>query len=268
MRCILLRSLLPVFLVLLGTGCTTLPNGHRWGEDVSFGSWERIKTATLKAATDPETWVPVAGALLLSIGDLDEDLSDWAIRETPVFGSIDSAEDASDDLKTLLLATTVISAVATPSGAEPGEWLAAKFKGVLVGVAAVGASGSVTNSLKDATDRERPLKKTSDNSFPSLHATEAYSYATLTSRNVDTLALSPMTRKVLRISAKTLAAGTAWARVEAGKHYPTDVLAGAAIGHFLTAVIHDSFMGLDEAVQVDVQLDRREGGMLSLSWPL
>jgi hypothetical protein len=204
---------LSVFLVLLGTGCTTLPNGHRWGEDVSFGSWERIKTATLKAATDPETWVPVAGALLLSIGDLDEDLSDWAIRET-------------------------------------------------------GASGSVTNSLKDATDRERPLKKTSDNSFPSLHATEAYSYATLTSRNVDTLALSPMTRKVLRISAKTLAAGTAWARVEAGKHYPTDVLAGAAIGHFLTAVIHDSFMGLDEAVQVDVQLDRREGGMLSLSWPL
>ena len=268
MSSILLRSLLPVFLVLLGTGCTTLPNGHRWGEDVSFGSWERIKTATLKAATDPETWVPVAGALLLSIGDLDEDLSDWAIRETPVFGSIDSAEDASDDLKTFLLATTVISTVATPSGAEPGEWLVAKFKGALVSAAAVGASGSVTNSLKDATDRERPLKKTSDNSFPSLHATEAYSYATLTSRNVDTLALSPMTRKVLRISAKTLAAGTAWARVEAGKHYPTDVLAGAAIGHFLTAVIHDSFMGLDEAVQVDVQLDRREGGMLSLSWPL
>lgn len=268
MRCILLRSLLPVFLVLLGTGCTTLPNGHRWGEDVSFGSWERIKTATLKAATDPETWVPVAGALLLSIGDLDEDLSDWAIRETPVFGSIDSAEDASDDLKTLLMATSVISTLATPSGSEPGEWLVAKFKGALVGVAAVGASGSVTNYLKDATDRERPLKKTSDNSFPSLHATEAYSNATLTSRNIDSLDLSPTTRKVLRISAKTLAAGTAWARVEAGKHYPTDVLAGAAIGHFLTAVIHDSFMGLDEAVQVDVQLDRREGGMLALSWPL
>ena len=79
---------------------------------------------------------------------------------------------------------------------------------------------------------------------------------------------SPTTRKVLRLSAKTLAAGTAWARVEAGKHYPTDVLAGAAIGHFLTAVIHDSFMGLGEAVQLDVRVDRREGAMLSLSWPL
>jgi len=268
MRDVPFHSLLPVFLIILMTGCGTLPNGHRWGEDVSFGSWERIKTATLNAATDPETWVPVAGALLLSIGDLDEDLSDWAIRETPVFGSISSAEDASDDLKTLLGATAVISTLATPSGSEPGGWLAAKLKGGLVGAAAVGLSGSVTNTLKDATDRERPLKKTSDNSFPSLHATEAYSYSTLTSRNIDALDLSPTTRKVLRISAKTLAAGTAWARVEAGKHYPTDVLAGAAIGHFLTAVMHDSFMGLDEAVQLDVQLDRREGAMLSLSWPL
>ena len=139
MRDVPLRCLLPVFLVVLLAGCGTLPNGHRWGEDVSFGSWERIKTATLNAATDPETWVPVAGALLLSIGDLDEDLSDWAIRETPVFGSISSAEDASDDLKSLLGAT---------------------------------------------------------------------------------------------------------------------------------AVMHDSFMGLDEAVQLDVQVDRKEGAMLSLSWPL
>jgi len=124
------------------------------------------------------------------------------------------------------------------------------------------------SALKSAIDRDRPLKTTSKNSFPSGHATEAYSYATLTARNIDSLALSPVTRKVLRLSAKTLAAGTAWARVEAGKHYPTDVLAGAAIGHFLTAVIHDSFMGLDEAVQLDVQVDRREGAMLSFSWPL
>ena len=263
-----LRSTFAVLLIILMTGCGTLPNGHRWGEDVSFGSWERIKTATWNSATDPETWIPVAGALLLSIGDLDEDLSDWAIRETPVFGSISSAEDASDDLRTLLAATAVISTLATPSGPEPGGWLAAKFKGAVVGGSAVGISGSVTSNLKSATDRERPLKKTSDNSFPSLHATEAYSYATLTSRNIDSLALSPTTRKVLRISAKTLAAGTAWARVEAGKHYPTDVLAGAAIGHFLTAVIHDSFMGLDEAVQLDVQVSRKEGAMLSFSWPL
>ena len=52
-------------------------------------------------------------------------------------------------------------------------------------------------------------------------------------------------KKVVRYSANTLAAATAWARVEAVKHYPADVLAGAAPGHFLTTVIHDSMMGLD-----------------------
>lgn len=61
---------------------------------------------------------------------------------------------------------------------------------------------------------------------------------------------------------------TAWARVAANKHYPTDVLAGAALGHFLMAVIHDSFMGLDESVHVSMQLDADNGGMLTLYLPL
>ena len=32
-----------------------MPNGHRWGEDVSFPSLERIKTTVWNAATDRET---------------------------------------------------------------------------------------------------------------------------------------------------------------------------------------------------------------------
>ena len=75
------------------------------------------------------------------------------------------------------------------------------------------------------------------------------------------------TKKVVRYSANTLAAATAWARVEAEKHYPADVLAGAAPGHFLTTVIHDSMMGLDSAVQVGVQLDGNNSGMLTFHMP-
>lgn len=254
-----------VLLAILISGCNTLPNGHRWGEDVAFPDWERIKTVTWNAARDPETWVPLAGALVLSVGDLDEDLSDWATRETPLFGSESSAENASDDLRTALAAATIVSVISTPGGPNASEWMTAKFKGTLVEASAVGVTGSLTNALKDVTDRERPNKQ-SDNSFPSLHASEAYSYATLTARNIDALNLSPGSRKLLRISAKTMAAGTAWARVEANKHYPTDVLAGAALGHFVTAVIHDSFMSLDDAVYVGVELDSNDGGMLSLHW--
>ena len=89
----------------------------------------------------------------------------------------------------------------------------------------------------------------------------------LTSRNVDAMNLTSGTKKVLRYSANTVAGLTAWARVEAEEHYPTDVLVGAALGHFITAVVHDSFMGEDEPVQVGLQLDGDGGGMLTLHMP-
>jgi membrane-associated phospholipid phosphatase len=259
-----IRTSCIVLLAIQISGCNTLPNGHRWGEDVAFPDWERIKTVTWNAAWDPETWVPLAGAMVLSVGDLDEDLSDWATRETPLFGSESSAKDASDNLRTALAAATIVSLLSTPSGPNAPEWMTSKFKGALVEASAFGVTGGLTNALKDVTDRERPNKQ-SDNSFPSLHASEAYSYATLTARNINALNLSPESQKMLRISAKTMAAATAWARIEANKHYPTDVLAGAALGHFVTTVIHDSFMGLDDSVHVGVILDSNDGGILTLN---
>ena len=57
------------------------------------------------------------------------------------------------------------------------------------------------------------------------------------------------------------------ARVEAEKHYPIDVLVGAALGHFLSAVIHDSMMGLDTPLQAGVNLDGNNGGMLTFHMP-
>jgi membrane-associated phospholipid phosphatase len=64
------------------------------------------------------------------------------------------------------------------------------------------------------------------------------------------------------------AAATAWARVEANKHYPSDVLAGAAIGHFLTAFIHDSFLGLpEESYLFHLEFAPvKKGALLSVGW--
>ena len=63
-----------------------------------------------------------------------------------------------------------------------------------------------------------------------------------------------------------LATSVSWARVEAGKHFPSDVLAGAALGHFLSAFIHDAFMGLprDNRLSFDV-LPSKHGVMIGLS---
>jgi len=255
-----------VLLATLTAGCSTMSNGQRWGENASFPGWEKLKSTAWKAARDPQTWVPLAGALVLSVGDLDEDLSDWAVRETPLFGSNSSAADASDDMRNALGIATIASALSTPGGSSPGEWASSKFKGILVEASAVVLTEGATSSLKSATGRTRPNER-NDSSFPSAHASGAFSFATLTSRNVDAMHLSPITRKVLRYSANTVAAATAWARVEAEKHYPTDVLVGAALGHFLTAVVHDSLMGQDETVQIGVRLDGTNGGMLTVRMP-
>jgi hypothetical protein len=92
------RTCLPLLVLfcLFATGCGTLPNGDRWGQNAHFPTWEKLKSSAWNAARDPHTWVPLAGAAVMSLGDLDEDLSDWALREQPIFGSESSADDASD----------------------------------------------------------------------------------------------------------------------------------------------------------------------------
>lgn len=261
-----MQRVLLVLLTTLTAGCSTLPDGQRWGEQVSFPSWDKLKSSAWKAARDPYTWAPLAGALVLSVGDLDEDLSDWALREHPLFGSESSADDASDTMAEGLAVTTIVSALATPGGDSGSDWASAKLKGMLVEASAAVIAGSVTSALKNNTGRTRP-DDSNDRSLPSAHASAAASFATLTSRNIDAIEMSPTSRKVLKFSTGTVAAATAWARVESRDHYPSDVLAGAALGHFITAMIHDSMMGLDTPVQVGVELDGKNGGMLTFHMP-
>jgi hypothetical protein len=67
-------------------------------------------------------------------------------------------------------------------------------------------------------------------------------------------------RTPIKVGNLLLASGVGWARVEAEKHYPSDVLAGAALGHFMTAFIHDAFMNLPEDRDVDFAVFPVEGG--------
>jgi membrane-associated phospholipid phosphatase len=59
----------------------------------------------------------------------------------------------------------------------------------------------------------------------------------------------------LRSSMFLLTAGTAWARVEAQKHYPSDVLAGAALGHFLGSFLNDIFIGPGKHFEINAGVD-------------
>jgi hypothetical protein len=83
-----------------------------------------------------------------------------------------------------------------------------------------------SSALKLGIARSRPSYGTG--SFPSGHATLAFTGATLIDRNSSVFLGAP---------AYALASFTGFERVEAGRHYPSDVLAGAAVGTLSAALI-------------------------------
>lgn len=253
--------------VVLLAGCGTLPNGRGWGQDATIlPGWHRVGKAALDAALSPATWAPAAGALALQIGDMDERLLDWASDQTPVFGSIDGAKDASDTLRDLALADYVITALATPSGESPGQWALAKAKGLAVGYVAIQATRNTTFFLKDEVDRKRP-DEGREGSFPSNHSSKAAVYSMLASRNIDALPISDPYKTALKVGTFALDIGTAWARVEARRHFPSDVLAGMALGHFMGAFFNDAFLGLDQTDPIGLTIEpSRKGVFMALHW--
>lgn len=248
-------------------GCGTLSNGRGWGQDATLTpGWERIRSAAVNAAVSPETWAPVAAALALQIDDVDERISDWASDNRPVFGSMENAREWSNRLEVGSCAVYFVTAMAAPSGDDASDWFNAKSKGIAVGLAAVGITGGGTKALKKISGRTRP--DASDNkSFPSGHASDSAAYASLARRNLDSISLPPKSRMFADIGIAGIAAGTGWARVEAKVHYPSDVLAGYALGHYFSAFINDAFLGLDSAKAPKIAIaPSGKGLMVGLSW--
>jgi membrane-associated phospholipid phosphatase len=117
------------------------------------------------------------------------------------------------------------------------------------------AADSVSFGVKDLTDRARPfevhdqihpLYVVHSSSFPAGHAATAFAGAVLLSLAAPRLAPAFV----------ALAALIAWSRVYDGVHYPTDIVAGAAIGAAIGA-----------AAVVLLRLAERAGGAgLRPSW--
>ncbi|HEX5012301.1 MAG TPA: phosphatase PAP2 family protein [Planctomycetota bacterium] len=244
---------------LLVAACGTLRNGHRWGEDATLApGGERLAQAAHDAAVDPWTWVPLAGAGAIAAGGWDDNISDWARRQNPVFGSSKHAEDSGDTLSSIAGDAWLLSLVATPSGDEAGPWAADKARGFGVEWSATWVTAEITSALKREFPDKRP-DGTGNGSFPSSGASEAFAYATLARRNLDSIDVSPVSRGVMQAGVMGVAAAEAWSRVEAGKHDPTDVLVGAALGNFCARFVHDAFLGLPDDVQVSAFVDPPRG---------
>ncbi|HEY7641281.1 MAG TPA: phosphatase PAP2 family protein [Steroidobacteraceae bacterium] len=247
----------------LCAGCGTLPSGRGWGEDATISpGWARTKAAAASAARDPWVWGPLTAAAVLQIDGFDRRTSDWARDHTPVFGSQRSAEDWSDNLRSASVVLGMVSLLATPSGDRPGEWLINKTKGAAVEAVAISATSAATVALKDATQRERPNGADRE-SFPSGHASAAAVHGELAKRNLEAIDMAPAARCMADIGIDVVVAGTAWARVEAGWHYPSDTLVGMALGTFLGSFLTRAL--LPDAAGNSLTVAATDGGAL-LQW--
>ena len=231
-----LRLFGAVTLGLLLSACGTMPNGKSWGEDVTLlPSPHRLADAAINAATHPATWIPLTGAALFSAGNLDEKYTKALAENNYVFGSQQNANHASDMLRSSLVTGMFVTALMTPSGTTSNERVINKTKGLITEYAALDITSATTSVIKDATGRQRP-NGYDYSSFPSGHTSRAFAAAALTSKNLQSLDVSPETADEIRVGLYSIACGTAWARVEANKHYVTDVMAGAALGNFLILI--------------------------------
>ncbi|WP_119300887.1 phosphatase PAP2 family protein [Dongia deserti] len=252
-------------LLAFGLGaCATTSDRSFWGADATIApGWDRLGRAAVDAAKDPFTWAPAVGAAALQIGDLDNEIADWANEETPLFGSRGTASDASDWLRNASVAIYAGTGLGAP--APRGGWLGAKAKGFAVGAAAVGTTIGATTLLKEVSDRERPLGQ-DDGSFVSGHASLTSASARLTSEVLRYYDMSQGARIAANTGLASLALTTGWARVEAGEHHPADVLAGAALGNFLAVFATEAFLrdSLGESVMLQA-FARRDGVKVGLS---
>ena len=129
------------------------------------------------------------------------------------------------------------------------------------------ASGIVTNSFKYVIGRGRPTDGrgaynfrpfSGQDSFSSGHTTEAFALASVISEHYDSL--------WVQVPAYGLASAVGYARLNNNRHWPSDVLAGAAIGTFVgKTVVHFNQKHRQVRIEPIVGPDIR-GVQMSMPW--
>ena len=212
---------------------------------------QRIGKCAGNAFMDPQTLIPLAGAVVFGIDDFDQRGSDWAIKHKTVFNTKVNADQASDDFLAVLIGETFISSVIRPCNNENESWSRQKTTQLALQGAIVGAGYGTIELVKKGVGRVGP-DGWKDTSFPSGHTTGAFIFSTMANDNLNDITSNVYIRTPLQAVNILLAAGVGMGRVEGGHHYPSDVLAGAALGHFFTRFMQDLL--IDSAAENPVDI--------------
>lgn len=251
------NGLLIVFCFLVFNNCATTQGTRK---ECSLWSWwpssDQWHNALLNAGSHPGTWTPMLGAAVIVAAGWDHDISDWAAKEKPIYGSRNAAKNASDVLCSYAHIGMIVTSLAVPSNDE--EWLFSISKRIVWEHVGVFAVTNLIDPIRRYTDRDRPHG--GKRSFPSWHATRTASYVGMANRNVSLAKFSTPFHYSAQFILTSISAGTAWAEVEAIEHYPTDVLFGAALGNFIALLVHDAFLIDNEDNEIKLKIDG-EGGI-------
>lgn len=215
--------------------------------------------AATKAVTHPGTWAPVVGASVVAIGGWDHDVSDWAQAEAPVFGSPRKAARASNTLRATARWSMIGSAL-IPYDSDKGYWVPMIERQIIQNLGA-GATMAVRAPLIEVIGRERPNGR--EDGFPSGHATRTFATIASSYQNMEDTDLNPVVEGVFIGTQIGIGAATSWARVEAGYHYPTDVLAGAALGNVVSTFVNSLFLDDHSATNSGTELS-----VMTSVWPV
>ena len=241
--------LLIIAFIFFETGCTTISG--LGSKATLLPGWDRVGQGLKKSVISPHTWAAVAGAAIITVGGWDRDISDWATDNTPLFGNKENASDWSNDLRDIAEGISYGTLLLTPGGDFPDEWIVNKGKLAIAQYSSTRLVISLTVSIKNATGRERP-NKSNNNSFPSKHASEAGLYAGFSRFYINNMKISKVLKYTGGFAVSLANYGCGWARVEAGNHYPTDVLIGHALGNFLAVFVSETFIGSDSPQLISI----------------
>lgn len=220
----MLRAAALCVLVLVAEGCRSDTNGSRFDRHFSAPIWSE---AFQEQIEHPEQSVPALDMLLATpiLMITDDEISDDAIHHY-VTESTTGGDYMAIALGAGALGIGILD-TAEGKGTDSLE----------IGAESLAATAAVTQVLKKVVHRPRP-EGTSNESFPSGHASFSFASATFLARYVDDAAEGRGDK--IGYLAYIPATYVGISRIEGQRHFASDITFGAFIGIFLTNWIYNA----------------------------
>ena len=206
---------------------------------ISFrNTFNQISYSTKDALLDPIT----IGTLTLAAGiyftKRDSRITSWALRNHPIYGSVENARVASTIFQNSSLILFGLTSL-MKNWYLDSHPISVPLYEFTRDISAILLTAASTETIKNRSNRSRP-DGSDFRSFPSGHTSFASINMTLASNDISEMNLSKGTTRLIKGCLFLVVAGTAWGRVEGNKHYTSDVLTGAAVGYFFGRLIDNS----------------------------